>query len=371
MSEYKEFQGKTLDAAIADACAYYDAPREKLEIDIVADAKSGIFGIVGARKAQIRARRAVLPERGRKAEGEKTAENLAPESAESRVQPDGAQADAPAESGERSKGRRSRGRKADARPARTDDAEPEAQAEGPDLQSARDGDAPAETQAEAQPDTQPEARDEARQRRPKAAPQQETAEAQSRRARPPRGGAPRPERSEQGDADADMHEMAVPRVPLADLDQDKLRQVSADMVLGLVRPIVGEAPVEVRVADERVQVRIDCEDTGLLIGREGQNLAAVQYLAARMVSRAMGAQVRVQVDAGDYHSRQDSRLKDLALGLADKVRATGKPMSTKPLSAYQRRVIHMTLQEDPEVQTHSAGEGALKRVVIQRRKDAN
>ena len=62
MSESKEFLGKTLDAAIAEACAYYDVPREKLEIDIIEDAKTGIFGIVGARKAKIRARLAKLPD---------------------------------------------------------------------------------------------------------------------------------------------------------------------------------------------------------------------------------------------------------------------------------------------------------------------
>ena len=62
MSESKEFLGKTLDAAIAEACAYYDVPREKLEIDIIEDAKTGIFGIVGARKAKIHARLATLPD---------------------------------------------------------------------------------------------------------------------------------------------------------------------------------------------------------------------------------------------------------------------------------------------------------------------
>ena len=77
----------------------------------------------------------------------------------------------------------------------------------------------------------------------------------------------------------------------------------------------------------------------------------------------------VQVDAGDYHSRQDSRLQELARALADKVRATGRSQSTRPLSAYQRRVIHLTLQDDPDVQTRSSGEGPLKRVVILRRKD--
>ena len=62
MSESKEFLGKTLDAAIAEACTNYDVPREKLEIEIIEDAKTGIFGIVGARKARIRARLATLPD---------------------------------------------------------------------------------------------------------------------------------------------------------------------------------------------------------------------------------------------------------------------------------------------------------------------
>ncbi|WP_300832002.1 Jag N-terminal domain-containing protein, partial [uncultured Bilophila sp.] len=63
MDDFKEFQGKSLDEAIRAACAYFDAPREKLEIDIIQDAKNGIFGLVGARKALIRARRAQLKPR--------------------------------------------------------------------------------------------------------------------------------------------------------------------------------------------------------------------------------------------------------------------------------------------------------------------
>ena len=62
MEGFKEFEGKSLDMAIREACEYYNAVREKLEIEIIQDAKSGIFGLVGARKAKIRARRAALRE---------------------------------------------------------------------------------------------------------------------------------------------------------------------------------------------------------------------------------------------------------------------------------------------------------------------
>lgn len=358
MSEFKEFLGKTLDAAIAEACAYYDAPREKLEIDIVEDAKSGIFGLVGARKARIRARRALLPDmNGRPKNKPRAAEadDAATAEGKSRQNKRGAKDRRAAETAESAGLAPAAAEDADdARPAPVETAAPEpaeasvlpAAAEAPALAADDTGDAPAEAPRE------------------------------SRRGRAPRN-APRPPRAERAADDApaepghdgDMQELAVPRVALSELDQDQLRAVAVKMVSGLVFPIVGEVPLEVALADDRVQVRVECEDTGLLIGREGQNLAAVQYLAARMVTRAMGAQVRVQVDAGDYHSRQDSRLQELARSLADKVRATGKSQSTRPLSAYQRRVIHLTLQDDPDVQTRSSGEGPLKRVVVLRRKD--
>ncbi|MDR2696730.1 MAG: protein jag, partial [Deltaproteobacteria bacterium] len=92
------------------------------------------------------------------------------------------------------------------------------------------------------------------------------------------------------------------------------------------------------------------------------------YLASRIVSRGMNAAVRVNLDAGDYRQRQDDKLRELALHLAAKVKNTGRPCSTRPLSSYHRRIIHLTLQEDEQVQTRSTGEGALKRVVVQRRR---
>lgn len=351
MSDFKEFQGKTLDAAIAEACAYYDAPREKLEIDIVEDAKSGIFGLVGARKARIRARRAQLPPLGGRGKNRRASVPTPSDAPDAAVGTDGVM-DEPKESEPARKARRS------------------------DKPAPNHRQAAAETTPEAPAENAPEADAEVP---AEAAPVRE----------PRRGRSPRVPRAVDREADTpddtqaktadkcekpeDAHdvesESGLPRVALADLDQDRLIRIATDMVSRLVFPIVGEVPLEVSVGEDRVQVRVDCEDTGLLIGREGQNLAAVQYLAARMVARAVGAQVRVQVDAGDYHSRQDSRLQELARALADKVRATGRSQSTRPLSAYQRRVIHLTLQDDPDVQTRSSGEGPLKRVVILRRKD--
>ena len=137
----------------------------------------------------------------------------------------------------------------------------------------------------------------------------------------------------------------------------------------IVSSILGETPVEVKIMENRVDIHVDCgDDSGLLIGREGQTLAALQYLTSRIVSRRMEAPVRVQFDVGDYRERQDDRLRELALALAERVRATGRPCSTRPMSSYHRRLVHMALQDSPDVQTRSSGEGPLKRVIIQRRR---
>ena len=100
----------------------------------------------------------------------------------------------------------------------------------------------------------------------------------------------------------------------------RLEALTKEAVRQLVRPIVGEeVTLEVTVADGRVRVAVDCEeDSGLLIGREGQTLASLQYLASRVVSRGMNAAVRVQLDAGRYRQRQDEKLREMALALAEK-----------------------------------------------------
>ena len=361
MNDSKEFLGKTLDAAIAEACAYYDVPREKLEIDIIEDAKTGIFGIVGARKAKIHARLATLPDF---------------------MQMGFAAAPKPEREGKRGRKDRRREKPEESTPAVQELEQPVEIAEVEKESAVPSESVAAEPVAEIAPEApvadfqpQPEAE------KTEAAEEGEAPRGKrgrkERQPRQPRREAPREEkqerteRAERGD-DGDM-ESTLPRVPLSELDQEKLVSSVRTVVSTLVAPILDmeaeEVELNIEVGEDRVQVSVKSEDTGLLIGRDGQNLAAVQYLASRMITRAVASQIRVQVDAGDYHVRQDSRLQELALALAEKVKATGKVQTTRPLSAYQRRVIHLALQDDPDVQTRSSGEGALKHVVILKRKD--
>lgn len=320
MDDFKEFQGKSLDEAIRGACVFYDQPREKLEIELVQDAKSGIFGLVGARKAIIRARR--VPARPGSLFGRSPAAG------------ERASARAGASDAERMRGG---GRF----PFRT----------------------PERENAQPRPGTDP-ARRERRDR-----PRPELSER--------RHGARPDEAGERADAGDDAlwdspagREAFAPASPLSSLDQTALETSVRDVAGRLITGILGTAPIQVVILDHRVDVRVDCgDDSGLLIGREGQTLSALQYLASRLVSRMMNAPVRVQFDVGDYRERQDERLRELALTLAERVRLTGRPCSTRPMSSYHRRLVHMALQDAPDIITRSSGEGALKRIVIQRRRD--
>lgn len=397
MDGFKEFQGKNLDAAIQEACSYYNAAREKLEIEIVQDAKSGIFGIVGARKAKIRARRAALREAVESVLGKKRCDvrlerpSLGREDAPRRPaekMPPAAREDGVATPAAPAPEERKEAAPAEERPARKDEkAEKPARADKPERQEkpaenarqprrgrGRDqarAAAAAEAPAEEAPaeNAAPEAgnrRGEGRRARPRPSVRGEGEG--RRRQRPQAPIVPAP--AENSEDVLDEVEESLPFTPVEELDPQRLEALTKEAVRQLVRPIVGEeVTLEVTVADGRVRVAVDCEeDSGLLIGREGQTLASLQYLASRVVSRGMNAAVRVQLDAGRYRQRQDEKLREMALALAEKVRQTGRSYSTRPLSSYHRRIVHLCLQDAEEVQTRSSGDGPMKRVVIMRRR---
>lgn len=395
MDDFKEFQGKSLDEAIRAACSYFDATREKLEIDIIQDAKNGIFGLVGARKAIVRARRAQLKSRvgailGRDVQpAARPKAEEAPRTAKPRPQaPRPPRAPKPPLPDDDSIGNRIEPEMG------IDDAignriEPEAELDDAIGNRIEEPRAPRKPRRNDGPRIPYEGNEEAfRPRRPRPErperPDRRIPGSQDR----PRNDRPRsfarPERrpdeaapeaqdvlrdaSLEFEQDEALGE-GLPSKPFSELDQEKLTAAAQEVASKIVGSILGETPVEVKILENRVDIHVDCgDDSGLLIGREGQTLAALQYLTSRIVSRRMEAPVRVQFDVGDYRERQDDRLRELALALAERVRATGRPCSTRPMSSYHRRLVHMALQDSPDVQTRSSGEGPLKRVIIQRRR---
>lgn len=106
------------------------------------------------------------------------------------------------------------------------------------------------------------------------------------------------------------------------------------------------------------------EDLGLLIGRRGTTLAALQYLVNVIVTRKLGSRVLVTVDVEHYHRRREETLRNLARRMADRVRQTRRPITLEPMPAAERRIIHLALANDPNVTTSSVGSGDERKVVI-------
>jgi spoIIIJ-associated protein len=124
--------------------------------------------------------------------------------------------------------------------------------------------------------------------------------------------------------------------------------------------------VDVSIAhDGTIHADVSGGDAGRLIGKSGRTLAALEYLSAAVVNKFEGeAPVRVSIDVGGYKRRRDERLRQVARRAAERVRRGGLPVELEPMTAAERRVVHMVLAEDPEVQSESSGEGRDRRVVV-------
>src|SRR5437867_9453593 len=105
-------------------------------------------------------------------------------------------------------------------------------------------------------------------------------------------------------------------------------------------------------------------DLGALIGRGGENLVALQQITSAMTSRRVGRTVHVPVDIEGYRRRREEQLREIATRVASRVRATGQAVTLEPMLAYERRIVHLAVQDTPGVKTESVGVDPNRRVVI-------
>ena len=157
---------------------------------------------------------------------------------------------------------------------------------------------------------------------------------------------------------------ALARVRLSRKTGDALelaRQVTADILerVGLS----GQVQAERR--PDHIQVIV--QGDGLeekLVGNDGEGLDALQHLVARIVSKQSASRQMVSVDLGGYRQRRERQLRDMAYELADAVRQTGHQVMTEPMGAAERRVVHLALNEDPDITTFAVGDGLVKPITI-------
>jgi spoIIIJ-associated protein len=113
-----------------------------------------------------------------------------------------------------------------------------------------------------------------------------------------------------------------------------------------------------------VALNIIGDDLGILIGRRGQTLSSLQYLVYLMLSHQTKARVPLVIDVDGYRERRAEALRRLALHMSEQVSSTGQSVTLEPMSAGERRIIHLALQDNPGVSTQSIGEGEERRVTI-------
>ena len=122
--------------------------------------------------------------------------------------------------------------------------------------------------------------------------------------------------------------------------------------------------VKVDEVTETVEINLTGEDMGLLIGKRGQTLDALQYIVRLVINKEIGGYLKVKVDTENYRERRKETLESLAKNIAYKVKRTKRPVSLEPMNPYERRIIHSALQNDKYVTTHSEGDEPFRHVVV-------
>ncbi len=125
-----------------------------------------------------------------------------------------------------------------------------------------------------------------------------------------------------------------------------------------------EAEIESQIINGSVHLTVSSDNPGILIGKHGQTLNAVEYLLNCILNRSSLVKKKVFVDAEGYRERREQMLTDLAYRAAAKVKQTHQEIVLDPMPPRDRRIIHVTLQSDEHIRTYSRGEGMMRRVAV-------
>ncbi len=154
-----------------------------------------------------------------------------------------------------------------------------------------------------------------------------------------------------------------------DFTDDEIDQV-ADVAIATLQEILryfdlGEVSIEEFFGDEQELILdITGENLAILIGRHGKTLDALQTLVSSIVVRKLGYRYPLIIDIEGYKGKQRVKLENMALSAAERAKTQQRCISMRPMSAYERRLVHITLREDEAVETMSEGTGSSRHVVI-------
>jgi spoIIIJ-associated protein len=141
-------------------------------------------------------------------------------------------------------------------------------------------------------------------------------------------------------------------------------EIAKQLTIGLLERMGIKTEVEGFLKEGNLYLEIKGDQEGILIGKHGRTLESLQMLINRMVNKQLNNSVRVVLDIDDYRKRRSDNIAQMAHRLGEKAKGTGHSLTVGPFNAYDRRIIHLTLKEDPSLETESLGEGELKKIKI-------
>lgn len=164
-------------------------------------------------------------------------------------------------------------------------------------------------------------------------------------------------------------EEPIPSVKKEEVRLAEIQPETKTAVIEFLENVFKAMELEVEIVTEideegAFSIELKGGNMGILIGKRGQTLDALQYLANRVANKYQEDFIRVKLDTENYRKRRKDTLENLARNIASKVKRTRRPVSLEPMNPYERRIIHSALQSDRYVSTHSEGEEPYRRVVV-------
>lgn len=344
----KEFTGKTTKEAIDNGLAELGVTIADVHVDVLQEGAKGLFGLFGSKPACVRL--TVMDDEREDDHGLSDllgSFSLSDQKKKSAAKP------------------------ATPKPAPAKPAAPKAEAPKPVSQPEAPKTAPAK--AEAKPEVKPaapkaEAKPEISQEKPKA---EAVPEKKPEALKPLRERKPRPPRPAREEGEKRNFEPMVPAETFAPTEPPVIHP--EDTPAGRAQKFLMDVTdrmgvkVDVYVDDSKadnLSIHMIGDTLGILIGRRGETLDALQYLTSLQVNKGREGYIRVTLDTENYRAKREDSLRRLAQRMANRAVKTGRRVVLEPMNPYERRVLHTALQNHPAVTTHSEGEEPNRRVVI-------
>ena len=350
----KEFTGKTTQEAIDNGLAELGVTIADVHVDVLQEGAKGLFGLFGSKPACVRL--TVMEDEREDDHGLSDllgSFSLNEQKKKSAPKPAAPKAEAPKPEVKPDMP------KAEAKPEKKPEMKPEKKPEAKPAAPKADA-KPEAPKAEAKPEKKPEA--------PKA---EAKPEKKPEAPKPPRERKPRPARPAREESEKRDFAPMIPAETFAPTEPPVIHP--EDTPAGRAQKFLMDVTdrmgvkVDVYVDDSKadnLSIHMIGDTLGILIGRRGETLDALQYLTSLQVNKGREGYIRVTLDTENYRAKREDSLRRLAQRMANRAVKTGRRVVLEPMNPYERRVLHTALQNHPAVTTHSEGEEPNRRVVI-------